>query len=359
MDTFNNKYFLGANSAEGFVSEFGNCYAAGEGWRAFIIKGGPGTGKSSFMKYFAVKAADSGLAVTLCPCSSDPDSLDAVLLPERKIAVMDGTAPHVVEPAFPGVCETILNFGDFWDKSRLQADKETVMETTARNKALHRTASRYIRAAGLLLADNYKTALGCTDTEKADAYARRLCKRLIPKKAGIGREWIRFLGGITPKGAVSFASSLAKEAKQILVIKDENGSASHIIMERVRAFAIANGWEIITMKNPLLPSLITDHVFIPELSLAFVTENIFHHFDPAFKRVHARRFVSSAQLHASRERMKFNKKAAKELLFAASVTLAKAKAVHDELERCYIGAMRFDELTEFAERFTEKTLRGE
>lgn len=359
MEQFGYKCFLGANSAEGFVSQFGNCYAAEDGWRAFIIKGGPGTGKSSFMKYFAVKAADRGLAVTLCPCSSDPDSLDAVILHDKKIAILDGTAPHTVDPVYPGVCESILNFGAFWNAEKLKADAATVLETTARNKALHQAASRYIRGAGLLVADNFKTALACTDIAKTDAYARRLCKRLIPKKEGAGREWIRFLGGVTPKGVVSFGSSLAGAAKQIMVFKDETGSASHIIMERIRAHALANGWETITFKNPLLPSLITDHVFLPELSLAFVTENRFTRFDPALKRVHARRFVSERQLHLSRERMKFNRKATERLLLAAGETLAKAKAVHDELERCYIGAMDFKRLTRFAEQFTEELLREE
>ncbi|MBQ8793259.1 MAG: hypothetical protein IJZ63_00755 [Clostridia bacterium] len=53
------KYFLAANSAEGFVSHFGDNYDYADGWRAYIIKGGPGTGKSSFMKYITAKAQES------------------------------------------------------------------------------------------------------------------------------------------------------------------------------------------------------------------------------------------------------------------------------------------------------------
>ena len=50
------KYLLGANSCEGFVSYFADNYDALSDWRAYIIKGGPGTGKSSFMKYITVRA---------------------------------------------------------------------------------------------------------------------------------------------------------------------------------------------------------------------------------------------------------------------------------------------------------------
>ena len=51
MENFKQKYFLGANSAEGFLSFFDRCYAADGEWKTYIMKGGPGTGKSSFMKY--------------------------------------------------------------------------------------------------------------------------------------------------------------------------------------------------------------------------------------------------------------------------------------------------------------------
>ena len=53
------KYFLGANSAEGFISHFGDNFDCFNGWRAIIIKGGPGTGKSSFMKYITAHAVDA------------------------------------------------------------------------------------------------------------------------------------------------------------------------------------------------------------------------------------------------------------------------------------------------------------
>ena len=58
MENFNLKYFLAANSCEGFCSYFDKSYLPDGEWRAFIIKGGPGTGKSSFMKYFALKASE-------------------------------------------------------------------------------------------------------------------------------------------------------------------------------------------------------------------------------------------------------------------------------------------------------------
>ena len=115
-------FFLAANSAGGFYSAFNKNYSITD-WNAYIIKGGPGTGKSGVMKKFLKVASDLKKQVVLCPCSSDPKSLDAVILPEDKIIILDGTAPHVVEPTLPGVCEQIINTGSFWSRKILLKNK--------------------------------------------------------------------------------------------------------------------------------------------------------------------------------------------------------------------------------------------
>lgn len=350
------KYFLAANSAEGFFSAFPNSYSAHDGWRAFLIKGGPGTGKSSFMKYFTAKAMDKGYETLLCPCSSDPDSLDAVILPQKKIIIMDATSPHTVEPLYPAACETVLDFSRFWNGEMLFQKSKEIIEITDQNKQLHKTASRYIKAAGQLLMDNYKTALACTDQDKTISYADRLCKHFIPKCNGNGKEWIRFIEGITPKGIVAYPKTVLNCTKNTIIIKDEYAGASNIIIEYIRNYSLNNGYEIITIKNPFLPSLITDHIIIPSLSLSVVTENQYMQFKTDTRRVHARRFTKNKQLHLSRERMKFNKRAMKELFVSAIDTLSQAKNAHDVLEKYYISAMDFASLTDFAKKFTEEIL---
>ena len=56
------RYFLGANSEDGFASLYAGFAAAGDD-RLHIIKGGPGTGKSGFMKRLGAAAEKAGLDV--------------------------------------------------------------------------------------------------------------------------------------------------------------------------------------------------------------------------------------------------------------------------------------------------------
>ena len=350
------KYFLGANSCNGFISAFCECYDPFDGWKAYIIKGGPGTGKSSFMKYVAKTADKKGIKVILCPCSSDPDSLDGVIMPEKKTVILDGTAPHIVEPVFPGACEEILNFGQFWNSRAFQGKEKDIIDVTLKNKALHKAASGYLSAVGQLLSDNLKIAQCCTDYKKTESFAAALCKNYIPSKNAKGREWIRFISATTPKGIISYPETVTQQNKNLVVISDKYGSASSTIMQKIREYAILNGYEIITLKNAFLPEKIIDHIVIPELSLAFVTENDYIKFETDVRRIHSRRFVNSSLLHNSRERLKFNSKAAEVLLGEGCTTLKKAKAVHDVLEKYYISAMDFNSLNGFAEEFAKEIL---
>ncbi len=87
-------YFLGANTPQGFVSRFDQLADASDGWRAFIVKGGPGTGKSTLMKRIISKVEERCPQIEMIHCSSDVDSLDGVIIPAIKTSIADGTAPH-------------------------------------------------------------------------------------------------------------------------------------------------------------------------------------------------------------------------------------------------------------------------
>ena len=92
------RYFLGANSPAGFYSLYDQLIDPAEADAVFILKGGPGCGKSTLMRRVAALAQEAGEPVEYILCSGDPDSLDAILLPGKKAALVDGTAPHDTAP---------------------------------------------------------------------------------------------------------------------------------------------------------------------------------------------------------------------------------------------------------------------
>ena len=113
------RFFLGTNSAQGFVSFFSQLAGPEPDWHTYIIKGGPGCGKSTFLRRVAAQYAPQDPDAQLICCSSDRDSLDAVILPRFHVSLADGTAPHVLEADFPALRQTLLPLGDGLDPEAL------------------------------------------------------------------------------------------------------------------------------------------------------------------------------------------------------------------------------------------------
>ena len=92
------QYFLGGNTPSGFYSLY-HQLSDPERFRAlYIIKSGPGSGKSSLMRRGGQHARAAGLETVEVLCSGDPDSLDALILPQLGAAIVDGTAPQGAVP---------------------------------------------------------------------------------------------------------------------------------------------------------------------------------------------------------------------------------------------------------------------
>lgn len=89
------KVFPGGNTSNGFHSFYDHIIPE-DAERIFVIKGGPGVGKSSFMRTIGEQFVNEGYDVEYHHCSSDNRSLDGVVIKKANVALLDGTAPHVV-----------------------------------------------------------------------------------------------------------------------------------------------------------------------------------------------------------------------------------------------------------------------
>ena len=98
------KRFFGASTPDGltdFIPELTT------GLTRYLVKGRPGTGKSTLMKAVVKKAMELGLDLDIYHCALDPKSLDMVVVPELSFCIFDATAPHEYEPSLK--CDEVLD----------------------------------------------------------------------------------------------------------------------------------------------------------------------------------------------------------------------------------------------------------
>lgn len=353
-------FFLGANTPQGFVGYMPESYRPEEGWRVYIIKSGPGSGKSTFMRrIWESVTAETETESEFLYCSSDPHSLDGVRFPTLKIAVFDGTAPHVLEPRYWGACERVVDIGGCADNEHLFQHAAAVREATDACAERHARCRGYLATAASLLEDSRRIAARCTDEEKVRRTARRLCEKECPVTHRVGQEDRRFLSAVTPEGAMVWYSTLQALCPRLYVIEDEHGAAGTLFLRELRDRALERGARLITCACPLDPTEKIEHILLPEQGVGFTLSNPWHKADfPVYRRIHAARFTVEEMLAQKRQRLAFNRRAARDLLGEAVSCAAEAKAIHDEMERFTVQAMDFEAVDRLRAAVTAEILKS-
>ncbi len=144
------RFFAAANGYTGFRSYFDTIFNSEDFAKIYVLKGGPGTGKSSLMNKLSEKFDEEGVDTVHIHCSSDPSSLDGVIFIKNGIraAIIDGTAPHERDAVIPGAIDEIIDLGSHLDKVWLKAQRNEILELNKEKKNAYKTAYNYLSIAG-------------------------------------------------------------------------------------------------------------------------------------------------------------------------------------------------------------------
>lgn len=350
------KYFLGANSPTGFYSLYDELSDPVRMNALYILKGGPGCGKSTLMRRVARHAEAAGLDTQLILCSGDPDSLDAVILPQKGIAVVDGTAPHVVEAGCPGAVETYVDLSRFYDHDALQPLKHDLIAATAEYKNCYKQAYRCLGAAGELR----RNLMDCADSAELRQRLQKRAKGIIGRELKKGSQPSgmpeqRFLSAVSHRGMIHLWDTVSTQADRVYELSD-NHNLAHALLSPILNAALAAGYHVVACPDPMVPDHLA-HLILPELSLAFVTSTADA---PWPHRPHRRlRLDAMAEetLHqVSRPRLRFTRKVADALTEDGIASLAQAKEAHDRLEALYNPHVDFEGVSATADQLAEEIL---
>ena len=343
------KYFLGAMTQQGFSTEFGKLIEDKD-YYTYILKGGAGTGKSSLMKKIAAEFEPTEDVVRFY-CSSDPNSLDAVVLNGSKVIIVDGTSPHVFDPTYPGACQKIVNLGENWDEERLKLNKDKIIEVTDKNKSMLARAKRFSTALSNVCYDTYFCGMNALLESKLEGFSKRLIKKVLDKKgSGEGRKDIRQLTALTEFGCMTQTDTL-ENYLDVFYLNDDYFACANLLIEFVADEAVRRGYNVILCPSVAFNNNVFEHLLIPEMGVALVSNSPLTNLSAEnCKKINLTRFYDKAKIEKIKARLRLNRLTIKDISEEVYQTIRQAKRIHDDIEKFYITSMNFEKLDEVASR---------
>ena len=326
-------YFSGSNSGAGFHNYFDGITPQWESLtRYFLIKGGPGVGKSTLMKQVAKKAEEAGEEVERFYCSGDPDSLDGVRLVKRGIVFADATSPHAMDPKFPGALEEIVSLGDYIKRDTIVKYRSEIERLTMKNKQSYGRAYAFLGAAAVLERQRQKEIISCVDEKKV----KRVAEELMGGQDFSGNVKLRklFLDAISCKGRVSFSEALETAKKRYCI----TGEHRDIIADLLSREVLYDNKEC--FYSPLCPERIS-HLLLRKPGIVITVND----------SVRGEKINSDAFFWKDYEKtIPIYEKQARRLEEDAMECLKECKKIHDELEDFYKANVDFTGVTEKTEQ---------
>lgn len=340
------KMFLGGNTAQGFYSFYDQIIGE-DARRVFILKGGAGTGKSTFMRKIGLEMQEKGFEVDFYYCSSDNDSLDGVAFPKLKVALLDGTAPHIVDPVNPGVIEEIINLGEYWDRDALRPFKTEILNINQEIKRLFGRAYDYLKIANDFLE---KQSLYLNINHRAlDNFSFSLIKEIFKFKPSQNKSFNRhlFAGAITPKGCVNYLDNLMDSLGKRYIIIGESRKKKNLLLSRFLEAFNYLGFSTEVFHCALNPNNI-EHLIIHDIDTAIISSSQAHFYQPKFNDtiIDISDFIEPPNNTQCLSEINTVKNFYRETLALGIDFIARAKKEHDSLEEYYIPYMDFDRIEE-------------
>lgn len=334
--------FPGGNTSKGFYSFYKYILSQEDANRILCMKGGPGTGKSYFMKKIGAHFSAKGYTIEYHHCSSDNDSLDAVVIKELKLAILDGTSPHMVDPIHPGAVDEVLNMGKALDMDALFLKKKEIMAVQKIISKKFRRAYNYLAAAKDVHDDWSSLNAESINPDKISTVTEAIKEEIfITQKSGYGTERHLFSTAFTPNGIISFTQDLISDFNNKFILTGGPGLGKTEILQAVGSTAQRKGYFVEYLHDPLIPERI-ENVLIPELSTCVLTSNEISKTSFTGKVYNINDFCKADIISANKSEIEYCSKMFYSLIDKALSLIADAHTIHDDLETFYISAMNFD-----------------
>lgn len=267
-------YFAEGMTTRGYISLLPNMMPS---WRrAFVLLGGPGTGKSTMIKVIGLELLDRGYDIDFLRSARDPDSMAGFIIPHKGLTMLDAMEISPLRWRAPGVVEKFMDFSMFCDERKLENQRSVITEIEDRLQELQMSLEEELTAE---LGSFIRSRPHQTHFEKEDiSWILDNSARLKVKRENTGPWPLAenalkllqksvvnpyFLHGLTAEGWLNLAPHFLADFDQIRLEGEETLDALDWVLHEAQQL----GQLIEIVLHPLNPDEVIGIVF-PERHLA-------------------------------------------------------------------------------------------
>ena len=338
-------FFASSNGYDGFNSYFDNVFSSRNFERVFVLKGGPGTGKSTLMKKIGAYGESMGYYVETILCSSDANSLDGVILKSnnKSIAVLDGTAPHERDAIIPGATDEIVNLGEGWKTSMLQSRKSEIFDLNSKKTRYYKLAYDNLNLSSIFDRKTSAEIAKYYDFKKASEAITALCKEVYT--SGDGKRNIRLISSFSKDGYKRL-DTLENISDRVIRVKGKFGSEK-IFLSLLRADFQKTDMDFTMFPSPFDKNTV-EAIFVEGKKIAIIAV------DTDECDINTLDFLDKSALEDAKDELIDYRRIRDYFIEKARRHLEKASEVHFKLEEIYTPAMDFLILEEIKDTLIEK-----
>ncbi|HZW82783.1 MAG TPA: hypothetical protein VFF14_05060 [Candidatus Deferrimicrobium sp.] len=345
------RYFSGTNSGSGFISLYTSALTGME--KIFVLKGAPGTGKSTLLKSIGIAMHDRSFNVEYLHCSEDTDSLDGVIIPEIKVAIIDGSLPHTYESKLPGVVIELANLSECCNAEMLQQDETEIVDYNKQIESLVSEVHSRLQAAAKQrdkIRESYHLE---RPSEKLDKLTKELFAEIFQQEPTVRH---LFASAITPQGRINFLLNITEPWARRYILKGLPGSGKSELAGKIANMARERGLKVDIYHDPVEVERI-EALVVPQLDLAVVVlepDNVILGFRAEDRVIDLSNYLDKAELEHGATLGTLQRY--QDLMQEAVDKLAQVKELNDKLETHYVKAMDFEAVDSLKESILNKIL---
>lgn len=205
----------------------------------YILKGAPGSGKSTFIRLAGEIMSERGFEVEFWISALDAITPDGVYIPQLDLAVINGSLPESIEPRYPGVRDQLINMGEYLDRDIVMPHRAEIIKLIDGMNTSRQEVYNLLKEAGQVKAEIRRLNSRQLNIGKLEILIQQLGTEILENRPG---EKHYFSGAVTADGLVDYVNELSGACQKRYIFQGPSGSGKSTAINELARQARTAGY---------------------------------------------------------------------------------------------------------------------